>query len=76
MTKHNDPQPPLPDILRPTELCDFGEAFARGRRRRKMLGLMLAVAGLWAFGQFAPQEPLDAALDSAVAAASAPAPRD
>lgn len=64
MPKHNDPKPPRPDILRPTELCDFGESFARVRWRPKALGLVLAVVGLWALGQFAPQQMLDVALDS------------
>jgi hypothetical protein len=72
VTRHNDPKPPLPDILRPTELCDFGEAFSRGRHRRKLLGLALAVAGLWAIGQLGTQASLDADLAQTLAA-SAPA---
>ncbi len=76
MTKHNDPHAPLPDILRPTELCDFGDAFARGRLRRRALGLGLVVLGLLALGQFVPQQTLDAALDTAVAATTATPPRD
>ena len=65
MTRHNDPQPRLPDILRPTELADFGKAFERGRHSRKALGLVLAVLGLWALAQHAPGERLDAARDGA-----------
>jgi len=65
VTRHNDPQPRLPDILRPTELADFGKAFERGRHRRKALGLILAVLGLWALAQYAPQERLNAARDGA-----------
>lgn len=76
MPKHNDPNPPLPDILRSTELCDFGESFARGRWRPKALGLLLAVVGLWALGQFAPQQTLHVALDSVFAATSTPPSRD
>ena len=63
MTRHNDPQPPLPDILRPTELADFGEVFDRGRHRRKALGLFLAILGLWALARYLPDESRDAAGD-------------
>lgn len=65
MTRHNDPQPPLPDILRPTEIADFGEVLERGRHRRKALGLLLALLGLWALGQYAAEERLDAAGEGA-----------
>ncbi len=61
MTRHNDPQPRLPDILRPTELADFGAVFERGRHRRKALGLVLAGLGLWVLARYAPEERLDAA---------------
>ena len=67
MPKLNDPKSPRPDILRPTELCDFGESFARVRWRPKTLGLVLAVVGLWVLGQFAPHQTLDVALDSVAA---------
>ncbi len=74
MTRHNDPQPPLPDILRPTELADFGEVFERGRHRRKALGLLLALIGLWALARYAPEDRQDAASDGAEELSALPWP--
>jgi hypothetical protein len=47
-----DDRLPLPDILRPTELHDFGDAFTRTRRTGRALVAVLARAGKLALGQF------------------------
>jgi hypothetical protein len=60
----------LPDILRPTELHDFGDAFRRTRRRPdRTLVSVLALAGLLAIGQFLLGGPVDVAGDPLAAAA-------
>ena len=43
---------PLPDILRPTELHDFGSAFTRTRHTSRGLMAALARAGQLALGRF------------------------
>ena len=66
MTVH-DRLPP-PDVLRPTELHDFGDAFRSTRRPDRTLLAVLAIAALLTLGQFITGGPVEAAGDPLPAA--------
>jgi hypothetical protein len=67
MASHN--QHLLPDVLRPTELNDFGDAFRRTPRPGRTLVAVVALAALLALGQFITGGPAELAGDSLAAAA-------
>jgi hypothetical protein len=67
LANHN--RPPPPDILRPTELHDFGDAFRGARRPDRTLVAVLALAALLAFGQLITGGPVEVAGDPLMAAA-------
>ena len=59
----------LPDILRPTELCDFSDIFRSGPRPARLLAATLGLAGLLAWAQLAaPDAPRPADLPVAAVA--------
>jgi hypothetical protein len=60
---------PLPDILRPIELHDFGDAFRNTRRPDRRLVAVLAVAGLLVLGNFILGGPAEVTGDPLAAAA-------
>jgi hypothetical protein len=60
---------PLPDILRPAELHDFGGAFRSGRRPDRRLVAVLALAGLLVLGHLILGVPVEVTGDPLVAAA-------
>ena len=60
--------PPPPDILRLTELHDFGGAFRGARRPDRTLVAVLALAALLAFGQLVTGGPVEVAGDPVAAA--------
>jgi hypothetical protein len=61
--------PPPPDVLRPTELHDFGDAFRSTRRPGRTLVAVLALAALLGLGQFIMGGPVEIAGDPLAAAA-------
>ena len=67
MTARNHPPPP--DILRPIELHDFGDAFRSTRRPGRTLVAVLALAALLTLGQFITGGPVEIAGDPLAAAA-------
>src|SRR5215211_96395 len=66
MSSH-DRLPPS-DILRPTELHDFGDVFRSARRPDRRLVAVLALAGLLALGQLITGGPVEGAGDPLAAA--------
>ena len=64
-----DDRIPLPDILRPTELHDFGDAFRSTRRPGRTIVAVLALAALLTLGQFITGGPVEIAGDPLAAAA-------
>ena len=64
---------PLPDTLRPTELCDFGDAFRKSPRPARMLAAVAGLAILLAWAHLAPQGTVQAEGGSVTAAALASA---
>lgn len=47
---------PLPDILRPTEICDFGELFRRSPRPARTIVALLIIAGAIAWAHVGMRE--------------------
>ena len=65
------PPLPRPDILRPTEVHDFGDVFREGSGPDRRIVIVLALAGILMLGQFAVRPPADPT-GGAVTAAAGP----
>jgi hypothetical protein len=70
MPRTPDPvsQRSLPDILRPTELADFGDAFRTSPRLARTVVAAAGLAGLLTLAHLAAQDPAPGARDGVAAA--------